>query len=73
MTIKEYLQENDIDIFGLTETWLNPSDKLVLADVIPNGYTLHQIPRPSGRGGGVAILHKDSVSVIRQHQIDNHF
>ena len=64
ITVKGYVPQNDIDLCVLTETWLKRSHKSVLADFIPNVYTLHQIPRPSGRGCEVTILHKDSLSMI---------
>jgi len=48
----ELLSKANYDVFGITETWLDPeSDVGVVA--IP-GFSFHHVPR-AGRGGGVAI------------------
>ena len=58
--------EHDIDILALTETWLTntPKDKYYTKELSFLGYKLINVPRPGGggHGGGVAIIHKDSLS-----------
>lgn len=59
-----YVNEENIDIIGITETWLN---ELILdSEVELEGYTLLRKDRSNGvktRGGGVAFYVKDSISV----------
>ena len=57
----EYVTENNLDIFAMTETWLKPIDQSVIAELIPPGYILHNVDRINGRGGGVAILHRENL------------
>ena len=59
--------ENNLDIVALTETWL-PNDETkcrrVVMDCAANGYTLHHVPRSSGRrGGGVGVLTNNSIKM----------
>ena len=50
---------------GLTETWISSDSakrNRVVTQCADHGYTLHHIPRSSGRrGGGVGVLLKNSV------------
>jgi exonuclease III len=64
LMITEYITDNDIDIAGITETWLSESDNdtMTVNDLCPAGYRLHQIPRKT-RGGGVAIICKQSLDI----------
>ena len=59
----EYVKDNHLDIFSLTETWLKTDDQHVVAELTPHGYIIQYIPHPVGRGGVVAILHKESMKV----------
>jgi len=52
-------------VLALTETWI-PSDApgAVKLDVAPPGYSVvhhHRGPSSGGRGGGVALVYRDSV------------
>ena len=53
---------NNIDLFFLTETWL--TNKVNDATVCPFNYNIYRSDR-SSRGGGVAILFKNSLKVIK--------
>jgi exonuclease III len=66
--IASYITENQIDILAIAETWLKSGegDKIVRGDLTPHGYKLLSVPRPRGRGGGVAIVHADSLSIKKQ-------
>jgi len=63
--IVDYVIDNDVDILGLTETWLHEgdSDQKTLGDLTPNGYKLRHLPRSGKKGGGVAVLYKKSLDV----------
>ena len=57
-------------MFGLTETWLGTDiDKTILKELLPPGYSIHRQPRLGGKtGGGVALLYKENINVVRSHK-----
>ena len=71
--IVDYVIENDLDVVAITETWLGDDevDKVPIGNLCPKGYKLVHEPRPCGRGGGVGILHKDTLSIskVKDHQV----
>jgi len=62
--IKDFIVDNDIDILCITETWLSGDDRdnIVIAQITPPGYAIYQKAR-KGKGGGVAVILKDSLRV----------
>ena len=67
--ILDHVCDNKSDIVALTETWLSSDEtknRKVVQECAAHGYTLFHVPRPCRKGGGVAILIKDSISVIPQ-------
>ena len=65
--ISESLTEFGIDILCLTETWLLESDTNVIVAGLPDCYSVLHVPRSGGdsRGGGVAVIHRKSVSIVQ--------
>lgn len=65
LTIKDLVVDSDMDILGITETWLrgNDLDNPVVAELVPNGYSFNHLPRLDGRGGGVGLMFKKSLDV----------
>ena len=64
--ISTFIQDNNIDIMLLTETWLRPAgDEAKIADLAPPGYSVLSFPRSAGgsgaKGGGIAFVIKDSL------------
>jgi len=62
--LRDITIEKDIDILCLTETWIKSGDidKRTIKDITPPGYSFLHNPRISASvGGGVAVLHKDSL------------
>ena len=57
--LADYILQQDIDICSLVETWLKPSDTVVMGILTPPGYKLHTCHQLSRSGGGVAVLHKE--------------
>ena len=57
--------DKDIDILGITETWLhgNDLDNPVLAELVPSGYSFGHSARHDSRGGGVGLMFKKSLNV----------
>jgi exonuclease III len=60
--LSDLIQESNADIAFLTETWFQPEgDEAVQQQVPPPGFTLHSMPRLTGRGGGIAVVYRDSI------------
>jgi len=59
--IQNYVLENSVDILALSETWLKPNSlPATINSITPDGYTCMHVPRPEGRGGGVAFIYRSS-------------
>ena len=60
-----YAVEPNIHVCSITETWLNEdsANLVVCGELTPTGYKLEHIARSSGNGGGVVILHRESLNV----------
>lgn len=52
----------DLDIIGVTETWLDIAGKHFLPEVEIDGYTLFHKDREGRRGGGVALYVRDTLN-----------
>ena len=65
--IKCLLEELNIDIFMLTETWLssNISDSSKISELTSKLYTFYHIPRENRLGGGVGILIKKTFTKVK--------
>ena len=62
----DFVLSNDLDIVGVTETWLRPLDTQGLMDEItPAGFQLHQVPSENKKGGGVAVLARNDIDSVR--------
>ena len=70
--VVETLSELDLDILCLTETWLLPTDLGVVQAALQRSYSVFHVPRLSGTGGGVAIVHSTALT-IRQEEITLQF
>ena len=67
LSISEFLVYSDLDILGITETWLGTSmDDQCLQDLVPSGWKIINVPRPDhfggGGHGGVAIVFKEGLN-----------
>lgn len=63
---ENYIIENDIDVFIITETWLVGEldrDSVVLHNLIPTGYTYQIESRKQRGGGGIICIYKNNLSV----------
>ena len=66
--IKDYIQDHNIDIIALTETWFKPNDDISPAQVTHRGFKLVHASKKARKGGGVALLSKSGLmaSVAKQ-------
>ena len=56
--LQSLVYSSTFNIIGLTETWLR--DSLLNSEILPTGYTIYRLDRPS-RGGGVLLAVKDTI------------
>ena len=56
--ICKLIEDNDLDVLAITETWLTPDDSVSAGCFTPAGYQLQHADRKHGIGGGVAVVYK---------------
>jgi len=65
--IHDVISDSHLDVLAVTETWVtSDAPDAIKLDVAPPGYQVIHQPRGSStdkRGGGVAVVHLDSISV----------
>ena len=62
----DYYETHKYDLMAFSETWLNSADDNDphIISLLPDGYSMQHVDRDSGeRGGGVALVYKQSISV----------
>ena len=68
-----YLEDNDIDLCMLQETWLNKGDGSIIQEIKDHGYNIYTQHRHRGNtGGGVAIISKPHL-IVRRSQAKHKF
>ncbi|MCH1595851.1 MAG: hypothetical protein L7S42_05020, partial [Flavobacteriaceae bacterium] len=71
ISVNDYIVEKHIDFIGLTETWLKDDNSVAKAELVPPGFSLENKSRPGSRkGGGVAIIHKDTLKAKQTATLD---
>ena len=69
--IRDYINDNKLDVFVLTETWLNINDSAKIREMTPDTHTFLHVPRDDKRGGGVGIFISNSFSKIKKEKVPN--
>jgi hypothetical protein len=66
--INDHITEHNLDILAVTETWLSHGSKhdLELSSICPSGYSITHSPRVGRRGGGLAVIYRDSIAIKPQ-------
>lgn len=67
----ELVSDYKADLFALSESWLKADDTAAKLEIIPSGYKLMNHPRIRHRGGGVALVYKEFISVAMSKHSDN--
>ena len=57
--------DSKANLIALTETWLTTDDTAARIQITPPGYKLIDRPRTERRGGGIALLYRDSIAVTK--------
>ena len=70
LIINDFVTENNFDAFLLSETWLcELGTEVEINELTPPGYSFIHCPRPSGNYGGVGILYRSSLNLVRVQNI----
>ncbi|XP_071754179.1 uncharacterized protein LOC139910701 [Centroberyx gerrardi] len=62
LILNEFITDNKLDLLCLTKTWQKPLDYLSLNQTTPAGYSYMDNPRSEGRGGGIAVIHRQDLN-----------
>ena len=49
--LRDFVTENSIEIFCMSETWLYNDDSAIITALTPKSHVLHHVPRPDKKGG----------------------
>ncbi len=61
LVLNDFIQTNNLDIFAISETWLNPGAPTAtyINALLPPGYSIYHVDRDTdSRGGGVAVIYR---------------
>ena len=65
--LNDYITTHDHDLVAFSETWFNSTDDNdpYISALLPDGYDIRHVDREQGkRGGGVALIYKNSIKAI---------
>lgn len=63
LLINDLIRDQNLDYLGLVETWQQQNDFLRLKSATPPGFAYLSKPRTSGKGGGLALIYRESLKV----------
>ena len=71
LCIREFIIDNNLDILFLCEAWLGTDyDETSISEFLPPGYKLLHQARINQRGGGVGIVYKGGLDVVKTDSSD---
>ena len=62
-SIKVEINNSNLDVCVLMETWLKPDDMLTAHQICPIGYKVNSILRTGRTGGGIALVHRADTNI----------
>ena len=70
--LHDLITDNNLDILAITETWFRSedTDRLAICRITPPGYKLAHAPRVGKRGGGCAIVYKETIKCTVTKHLD---
>ena len=69
LLVNDLICDHHIDIFCLTETWLQQEDHVSINESTPSDYLHVHVPRTTGRGGGVAAIFRSGLLISPRPKI----
>ncbi len=64
--VNDMITDHKLDVLCLTETWLKPDEYIILNESTPQDYCYKNEPRPKGKGGGVATIYSNILSISQK-------
>ncbi|KAF7247270.1 Netrin receptor UNC5B [Varanus komodoensis] len=61
--IHDLIVDEGADLACITETWAGEGGDVALSQLCPPGYMVQHCSRPEGRGGGVALVYRASITL----------
>ena len=66
--IYDLIVSNNLDVLAVAESWLKSKDntkpdRVYYHELLPVSHQMIHMPRPNGRGGGIAIIHHKSIKI----------
>ncbi len=62
----DLINDHNLGLLCLTETWLKPDEYIILNKSTPQDYCYKNEPRPKGKGGGVATIYNNILSISQK-------
>ena len=66
--MKQFINDLDLDICAIKETWLKESDEISKTALKPEGYEILSSLCPIRLGGGIAIIYKKELQITKSHE-----
>ncbi len=64
--VNDLINDHNLDLLCLTETWLKPNEYITLNESTPQDYSYKNEPRPKGKGGDVATIYSNILSISQK-------
>ncbi len=64
--VNDVITDHKLDVLCLTETWLKPDEYIILNESAPQDYSYKNEPCPKGKGGGVATIYSNNLSISQK-------
>ncbi len=64
--VNDLINDHNLDLLCLTETWLKPDEYIILNESTPQDYCYKNEPCPKGKGGGVATIYNNILGISQK-------
>lgn len=72
LEIRDTINEEKLDLYAITETWITDYDTTVVQEMTPATHSFLHNPRLSGRGGGVGLFLSNAIKKIKKRKTRNY-
>ena len=66
--MKQFINDLDLDICAITETWLKEGDEIGKATLKPEGYEILSSLCPIRLGGGITVIYKEDLKITKSQE-----
>ncbi len=64
--VNDLINDHNLDLLCLTETWLKPDEYIILNESTPQDYCYKMSRVQKGKGGGVATIYNNILSISQK-------